>query len=79
MPRNSDYQILSIRASDFPADKGVLPTETEQEKYGICIINIPKAKHNDISDFGPMWLKERINVLINNHLNELSCSELIKA
>lgn len=79
LPRNSDYQILSIRASDFPADKGVLPTETEQEKYGICIINIPKAKHNDISDFGPMWLKERINVLINNHLNELSCSELIKA
>ena len=79
LPRNSNYQILSIRASDFPADKGVLPTEMEQEKYGSCIVNIPKAKHNDIADFGPVWLKERINFLINSHLNGLSCSELIKA
>jgi hypothetical protein len=79
LPRNSDFQILSIRASDFPADKGVLPTETEQKKYGSCIVNIPKAKHNDIADFGPVWLKERINVLINSQLNGLPCSELIKA
>ncbi|MEP1446034.1 MAG: alpha/beta hydrolase [Paraglaciecola sp.] len=79
LPRNSDFQILSIRASDYPADKGVLPTETEQEKYGSCVVNIPKAKHNDITDFGPAWLKDRINVLINSHLNGLPCSELIKA
>ncbi len=79
LPRNSNYQILSIRASDFPADKGVLPTEVEQEKYGSCIVNIPKAKHNDIADFGPVWLKERINFLIKSHLNGLSCSELIEA
>jgi hypothetical protein len=78
LPRNSDFQILSVRASDFPADKGVLPTETEQEKYGSCIVNVPKAKHNDIADFGPVWLKERINDLINSHLNGLSCSELKK-
>jgi hypothetical protein len=79
LPRNNHYQILSIRASDFPADKGVLPTEIEQEKYGSCIVNIPKAKHNDIADFGPVWLKERINFLIKRHVNGLSCSELIKA
>jgi hypothetical protein len=79
LPRNSNYQILSIRAGDFPADKGVLPTEVEQEKYGSCIVNIPKAKHNDIADFGPMWLKERINFLISSYLNGLSCLELIKA
>ncbi len=79
LPRNSNYQILSIRASDFPADKGVLPTEMEQRKYGSCIVNIPKAKHNDIADFGPEWLKERIDTLIKSHLNGLSCSELIKA
>lgn len=79
LPRNRDFQILSIRAGDFPADKGVLPTEIEQEKYGSCIVNIPKAKHNDIADFGPVWLKERINFLISSYLNGLSCSELIKA
>ncbi|WP_057833256.1 alpha/beta hydrolase [Colwellia sp. TT2012] len=79
LPRNSNLQILSIRAGDFPADKGVLPTEIEQEKYGSCIVNIPMAKHNDISDFGPVWLKGKINFLINSHLNGLPCSELIKA
>lgn len=79
LPRNSDFQILSIRAGDFPADKGVLPTEIEQVKYGSCVVNIPKAKHNDITDFGPVWLKERITSIINSHLNGLACSELIKA
>ena len=79
LPRNSDFQILSIRASDFPADKGVLPTVTEQEKYGSCVVKIPKSKHNDIADFGPVWLKERINVIINNHLKGMPCSALIKA
>lgn len=79
LPRNSNYQVLSIRAGDFPADKGVLPTKIEQEKYGSCIVNIPKAKHNDITDFGPTWLKGRINFLIGNHLSGLPCSELIKA
>ncbi|MDN4502603.1 alpha/beta hydrolase [Alteromonadaceae bacterium BrNp21-10] len=79
LPRNSDFQILSIRASDFPADKGVLPTEVEQEKYGSCVVKVPRAKHNDIADFGPVWLKEKINVLINSYLNGLSCSELKKA
>jgi len=78
LPRNSNFKVLSIRASDFPADKGVLPTEFEQEKYGSCIVNIPNAKHNDIADFGPIWLKEKINVLINNYLNQMPCSTLIK-
>ncbi len=79
LPRNSNYQILSIRAGDFPADKGVLPTEIEQEKYGSCIVSIPQAEHNDIADFGPMWLKEKINFLINSYLNGLPCSDLRKA
>ncbi|MBQ4845044.1 alpha/beta hydrolase [Pseudoalteromonas sp. MMG005] len=78
LPRNSDFQILSIRASDFPADKGVLPTATEQEKYGSCVVSIAKAKHNDITDFGPEWLKERINSLINNYLSGFPCSKLTK-
>jgi hypothetical protein len=78
LPRNNDLQILSIRASDFPADIGVLPSEIEQEKYRSCIVNIPKARHNDIADFGPVWLKERINVLIDNYLNEMSCSKIIQ-
>ena len=79
LPRNSNIEVLSIRASDFPADKGVLPTDIEQEKLGSCSVKIPKAKHNDMADFGPLWLKEKINLLIKNYLNEQPCSELKKA
>lgn len=78
LPRNRNIKILSIRASDFPADKGVLPTENEQNANGSCIVSIPKAKHNDITDLGPVWLKEKIKALVNNHLNGQSCSELKK-
>jgi predicted esterase len=79
LPRNNDIQILSIRASDYPADEGVLPTESEQKTNGSCIVKIPNARHNDIADFGPVWLKEKINLLVNNHLNGQSCLELKKA
>jgi pimeloyl-ACP methyl ester carboxylesterase len=79
LPRNSNIRVLSIRASDFPADKGVLLTDTEQQQFESCIVKIPKAKHNDIADFGPMWLKEKINLLIKNDLNEQPCSKLKKA
>lgn len=79
LPRDTRIRILSIRASDYPADKGVLPTEAEQALHGACIVEIPKAKHNDIADFGPQWLKQSIKSLVNKHLNGQSCLELNKA
>ena len=79
LPRNKNIQVLSIRASDFPADRGVLLTDKEQEKFNGCIVKILKAKHNDIADFGPLWLKKKINFLIESQLNGQSCSELKKA
>jgi hypothetical protein len=68
LPRRHDIKILSIRASDFPADDGVLMTKTDLDKYDACIVEIPEARHNDIADFGPDWLKEKINLLIKSHL-----------
>jgi hypothetical protein len=79
LPRTSKIQILSIRASDFPADKGVLPSDKEQKTYDSCIVNIPKSKHNDISDDGPIWLKQKINSLVKNRLSGQPCNELQKA
>ncbi|PWK53179.1 alpha/beta hydrolase [Pleionea mediterranea] len=79
LPRNKNIQVFSIRASDFPADRGVLLTDKEQEKFNGCIVKILKAKHNDIADFGPLWLKKKINFLIESQLNGQSCSELKKA
>jgi len=76
LPRTQDIQILSIRASDFPADKGVLPTAEEQQDYASCIITIPNAKHNDIADFGPQWLKTKIQRLVRGYLVKQKCEAI---
>lgn len=76
LPRRDDIKVLSIRASDFPADKGVLPTVSEQQKFGSCVVRIPKARHNDMEDEGPEWLKTKINALIAGFLAENSCAQL---
>ena len=76
LPRRGDVKVLSIRASDFPADKGVLPTASEQQNFGSCVVTIPKARHNDMEDAGPEWLKTKINVLIAGFLEENSCALL---
>ncbi|WP_232802913.1 alpha/beta hydrolase [Motilimonas sp. E26] len=73
LPRSASIKVLSIRASDFPADKGVLPSEREMSRDGSCVITIPKAKHNDMSDQGPQWLKSRINSFVKLFLQSQSC------
>ncbi|MBV1910302.1 MAG: alpha/beta hydrolase [Kangiellaceae bacterium] len=79
LPKTNKMQVFSIRASDYPADNGVLPSDAEQIKYGSCIIQIPKAKHNDISDDGPLWLKMKIKDLIRDYLAGKSCNGLQEA
>lgn len=76
LPRKKDIGVLSIRASDFPADKGVLPSEQEQQQYGSCVVKIPQAKHNDMSDYGPPWLKQRISALVKDYLSGQPCDEI---
>ena len=77
LPMGTGMKVLSIRASDFPADKGVLPFELEQ--INTCVVEIPDSRHNDLSDYGPEWLKDKITLLIRNYLLEISCSVLKKA
>jgi hypothetical protein len=79
VPRTKDISVLSIRGSDFPADDGVLPTVKESTDYDICIIKIPESKHNDMSDDGPEWLKEKISKIVKKHINNVACAELSKA
>ncbi|WP_240503694.1 MULTISPECIES: alpha/beta hydrolase [Pseudoalteromonas] len=76
LPRTRDIRVLSIRASDYPADPGVLPTLAEQQKYQSCVVTIDKSRHNDMSDYGPQWLKTRINRLIELHLDDTDCEAL---
>ena len=73
LPRNKSIAVLSIRAGDFPADAGVLPSKVESEKFGTCLVKINNAKHNDLWDGGPEPLKEKVLELIQSYLLEGSC------
>lgn len=76
LPRNKDIGVLSIRGSDYPADDGVLPSQQESEKYGICVKKIPESRHNDMTDYGPAWLKEEINSTVVSYLKGLGCEKV---
>lgn len=67
-PRTKRPRILSLRSSDQPADAGVLPTEAEQEKFGIKIIKLEDVKHNDMWDGATEKQKREINRIISSFL-----------
>ncbi|WP_278356371.1 alpha/beta hydrolase [Idiomarina abyssalis] len=73
LPRRKDINVLSIRGSDYPADDGVLPSKKEAKEYSMCVKEIPESRHNDMTDYGPKWLKDEINRVIDNFLNGSSC------
>ncbi|MCC2618195.1 alpha/beta hydrolase [Aestuariibacter halophilus] len=73
LPRSKEVRVLSIRASDFPADEGVLPTEEERQTYASCVVKIPESRHNDMSDHGPAWLKQTITTVIDDYLVRQAC------
>lgn len=64
LPRLKTVSVLSIRGSDFPADDGVLYTAEELTQLNGCIIQLADAKHNDMTDFGPDWLKQALSDVI---------------
>jgi hypothetical protein len=73
LPRTAGLRVLSVRASNFSADPGVLPTEAEQSATGACIVQIPASRHNDMHDEGPMPLRERTWTLIEDFLKHHRC------
>ncbi len=60
LPRNHAVRVLSIRGSDFEADAGVLPTASEQRQFGIVVVKLEAARHNDMYDAGSETLKADI-------------------
>lgn len=77
LPKTEDISVLSVRASDFAADKGVLPSPGEQRLFGSCVVKIANARHNDMSDSGPDWLKRKIQYIVSQYLNKTaSCDKL---
>lgn len=68
LPRSAAIKTLSIRATDFIADVGVLPSAAEQKEFGIRIVTIPGAKHNDLSESGSPQLKQSILAAVRQFL-----------
>lgn len=69
IPRISKPRLLSIRADEFEADQGVLPSVAEQNQWGIRIVHYPETKHGDLSDIGSDTLKKRTLQEILSFLN----------
>lgn len=57
-PHKKHIPMLSLRANDTKADRGVIPDS------GVTIINMPYAKHIDLSDRGSQEVKEQVAKLI---------------
>ena len=75
LPRGTSPRVLSIRASDFEADAGVLPTTEEQRQSDTCIVKIDGARHNDMHDGGSAELKDKISNFIERFLANGSCGD----
>lgn len=77
LPRGSSPRVLSIRASDFQADAGVLPTDEELKSSGSCVVTVNDARHNDMHDGGPADLKSTISGYIVNFLDGGTCKAVV--
>ena len=70
LPRTKRPGIYSLRSSDQPADKNVLPTDAEQKKYGIRLVKLANTTHSQMDDYGNEQQHEEINRYILSFLNE---------
>ncbi|MFC3031521.1 alpha/beta fold hydrolase [Pseudoalteromonas fenneropenaei] len=77
MPRSLGVAVLTLRASDYPADEGVLPNTEETAQFPICVSLIPDSKHNDMYDGGPEWLKTAMQNRLSHYLDGVSCDKLV--
>jgi dienelactone hydrolase len=74
LPRTRGLAVLSIRGSDFAADPGVLPDETEARALGHCMPKIAGARHDDMHDAGPAALQATIVRIVDDFLATRRCA-----
>jgi len=71
LPRtNNNPTVYSLRSSDQPADKDVLPTDEEQKKFNIKIIKLPNTIHNNMDDNANDEQRKEINEYVISFLKE---------
>lgn len=68
LPRSTGIHVLTIRATDTTADRGVLPNKEERGRYGTCVVHIEGSRHRDMQDAGSEQLKAKIVSAIDTFL-----------
>lgn len=64
IPRTAQPKIMTLRGCDYPADNGVLPSKSEQERYNIVVVDLDGIGHSDMCKNGTSEQHDRINKLI---------------
>lgn len=78
LPKSNKIRVLSIGASEYPTKAGIMPTNSEQKKYGSCVVKIPNSKHMDLTDYGSEEVKDKANKVISGFLRKEACDDLNK-
>ena len=68
LPRTNTPKVFSIRAFDYPADEGVIPSPEEQEKFKIQIIQLNNVKHSEMDNDASEAQSVEINGYLLNFL-----------
>lgn len=79
LPKNKNIKVLSVRATEYPTKKGVLLTDSEQNKFGVCIVEIPNSKHMDLTDYGLEPVQQKVRQLVESFLSRQTCSSIKNA
>ena len=61
IPRTTQPKIMTLRGCDYPADNGVLPSKSEQERYNIVVVDLDGIGHSDMCKNGTSEQHDRIN------------------
>ncbi len=68
LPRNKNIRVLTLRASDYPADADVLLSDKELDEFPVTQIRIEKSRHNGMCDGGPNWLVKKMKKAVKEFL-----------
>jgi len=69
LPRVNHPKVYTLRSKNYAADKGVLPTEQEQKKYGMTVQLTP-INHSDMDNDATPEERKIIMTNIEKYLNE---------
>ena len=76
LPKTANIKVLSLQATEYPTQHGILLTIQEQQQYGTCIVELAGAKHMDLSDYGSNSVIKQSEHIISGFINGSSCETL---